>query len=118
MAPRHDGARRRMVEQQLSDIADARVREIMLSVPRHAFVESVLQDRAYLDGALPIGKGQTISQPWIVARMTELLQLEPGDKTLDELIGAGVAFADAIKRWLAARTSDRTRALLQGQDPS
>lgn len=73
-------ARSRMVDQQLRPrgIADERVLDAFLSVPRHRFVESAMLQNAYGDHALPIGHGQTISQPYMVAVMTEALQPEGG----------------------------------------
>ena len=66
----------------------------MRSVPRHKFVPSDLQDQAYADHPLPIGYGQTISQPYIVAWMTELLELKPGEKVLE--IGTGSGYQAAV----------------------
>jgi len=83
-----------MVERQLRDIGDARVLAAMGEVPRHRFVPEVLQRRAYEDGPLPIARRQTISQPWIVARMTELLQLS-GDETVLE-VGTGSGYQAAV----------------------
>ncbi len=94
MSPRFELARRRMVERQLRDIGDARVLAAMGEVPRHRFVPEVLQRRAYEDGPLPIARRQTISQPWIVARMTELLQLS-GDETVLE-VGTGSGYQAAV----------------------
>jgi len=70
-------ARRRMVEEQLISrgIKDPRVLEAMMKVPRHLFVPEALRHQAYGDHPLPIGEGQTISQPYIVALMTEALEL-------------------------------------------
>ena len=81
--------RLRMVE-KLRDhykIADQRVLDVMNSVPRHHFVPAALRSQAYKDNALPIAGGQTISQPFIVARMTSLLELTGSEKVLE--IGAG-----------------------------
>ncbi len=75
-------------------IRDARVLEAMRSVPRHAFVPEALQGRAYGDHALPIGGSQTISQPYIVARMTELLEINSESRVLE--IGAGSGYQTAI----------------------
>jgi protein-L-isoaspartate(D-aspartate) O-methyltransferase len=67
-------ARDRLVERLRADgIQDRRVLDVMRALPRHLFVDEGLESRAYEDSALPIGQGQTISQPWVVARMTELL---------------------------------------------
>ena len=75
-------------------IHDARVLEAMRSVPRHAFVPEALQGRAYGDHALPISGSQTISQPFIVARMTELLEINSESRVLE--IGAGSGYQTAI----------------------
>jgi hypothetical protein len=71
----------------MEPIGDPAVIEALRAVPRHEFVPPELRDAAYLNQPLPIGHGQTISQPYIVALMTQLLELEPGDKTLE--IGTG-----------------------------
>ncbi|HKP47399.1 MAG TPA: protein-L-isoaspartate(D-aspartate) O-methyltransferase [Pyrinomonadaceae bacterium] len=75
-------------------IKDPRVLEAMKSVPRHAFVPEALQSRAYGDHALPISASQTISQPYIVARMTELLELDGMSRVLE--IGAGSGYQTAV----------------------
>src|SRR6266508_4068015 len=75
-------------------ICDAKVLEAMRSVPRHAFVPEALQGRAYGDHALPISGSQTISQPYIVARMTELLVIDSGSRVLE--IGAGSGYQTGI----------------------
>src|SRR3954467_347513 len=75
-------------------IRDARVLEAMRSVPRHLFVPEALQSRAYGDHALPINANQTISQPFIVARMTELLELDDRRSRVLE-IGAGSGYQTA-----------------------
>lgn len=106
-------ARARMVERQLRarGIADETVLAAILAVPREAFVPERLLDAAYEDEALPIEAGQTISQPYIVARMTELLQVEPGDRILE--IGTGSGYQAAILALLGAkiRTYERHAAL-------
>ena len=76
------------------NIQDEDVLRAMRSVPRHAFVLDEYLDRAYADHPLPIGYGQTISQPYIVAWMTELLALEPGEKVLE--IGTGSGYQAAV----------------------
>lgn len=75
-------------------IKDERVLEAFNLVPRHLFIDTALQDRAYNDSALPIGKDQTISQPYTVARQTELLEVMPGEKVLE--IGTGSGYQAAI----------------------
>jgi protein-L-isoaspartate(D-aspartate) O-methyltransferase len=85
-----------MVERQLRrrGIADERVLAAMLAVRREEFVDASQRDLAYADEALPIELGQTISQPYIVARMTELLAVAPGDRVLE--IGTGSGYQAAI----------------------
>src|ERR1700687_6281044 len=73
----------------------------MRTVPRHAFVPEALQSRAYGDHALPISGSQTISQPYIVARMTELLELELGSRVLE--IGAGSGYQTAVLAKIAGQ---------------
>lgn len=82
-------------------IRDQRVLEAMAQVPRHLFVASHLQGRAYGNHALPIGQEQTISQPWVVARMTELLRVAPEHTVLE--IGTGSGYQAAILAHLARR---------------
>ena len=82
-------------------LEDERVLDAMLQVPRHLFVSEAMQHRAYDDCPLPIGEGQTISQPYIVARMMELLELH-GDETVLE-IGAGSGYQTALLSLLARR---------------
>lgn len=89
-------ARQRMIEKDLKgrDIADPQVLEILGRVPRHLFVEKSLQRQAYADHPLPIGEGQTISQPYIVALMTQILRIKPGEKVLE--IGTGSGYQAAV----------------------
>ena len=82
-------------------ISDARVLEAMRAVPRHLFVPEALAGRAYGDHALPIAANQTISQPFIVARMTELLELSDRSRVLE--IGAGSGYQTAVLARLAAQ---------------
>jgi len=82
-------------------IGDERVLEAMRAVPRHLFVREALQGRAYGDHALPIAANQTISQPFIVARMTELLELNERSRVLE--IGAGSGYQTAVLARLAAQ---------------
>ncbi len=93
--------RSRMVETQIAarGVKDERVLSAMRSVPRHLFVPAAYRDVAYSDCPLPIGRGQTISQPYIVAVMTELLALKPEDRVLE--IGAGSGYQAAILANLA-----------------
>lgn len=82
-------------------ISDRRVLDAMNRVPRHIFVSPALQAQAYKDNALPISSGQTISQPFIVARMTELLELTGKEKVLE--IGAGSGYQTAVLALLARK---------------
>ncbi len=91
---RFETLRRKMVQQQLRGITDPRVREAMGKVPREHFVKGVMRPRAYEDNPLPIGNGQTISQPKVVARMTELLDLHGDEKVLE--IGTGSGYQTAV----------------------
>ncbi|MHC5002374.1 MAG: protein-L-isoaspartate(D-aspartate) O-methyltransferase [Planctomycetota bacterium] len=93
--------RHRLVDEALarsgfgrSAIRDPDVLAAMRTVPRHAFVPATYRDRAYQDSPLPIGEGQTISQPYIVALMTELLRLEPTSRVLE--IGTGSGYQAAV----------------------
>ncbi|WP_320169881.1 protein-L-isoaspartate(D-aspartate) O-methyltransferase [Maridesulfovibrio sp.] len=89
-------SRLKMVEEQIMvrGVTDKTVLDAMRKVPRHLFVQDALASRAYSDSALPIGEGQTISQPYIVAFMSELLQIEPGHKVLE--IGTGSGYQAAV----------------------
>ncbi|HEX6712107.1 MAG TPA: protein-L-isoaspartate(D-aspartate) O-methyltransferase [Thermoleophilaceae bacterium] len=95
-------ARRRMVERQLRGrgIEDERVLAAMLEVPRELFLPEDLRREAYSDGALPIGQGQTISQPWIVAFMAQLLELQGDEKVLE--VGTGSGYGAAVLSRLCA----------------
>jgi protein-L-isoaspartate(D-aspartate) O-methyltransferase len=88
--------RLRMVEYQIASrgVHDQQVLSAMKAIPRHLFVQSPYDKSAYEDCPLPIGNGQTISQPFIVALMTELLALKPGDSVLE--IGTGCGYQAAI----------------------
>ena len=94
-------ARRRMVEEQIvaRGVRDARVIDAMLRVPRHLFVPEALAAQAYSDFPLPIGERQTISQPYMVAVMSEALQLQGGEKILE--IGTGSGYQSAVLALLA-----------------
>ncbi|HMT07032.1 MAG TPA: protein-L-isoaspartate(D-aspartate) O-methyltransferase [Pyrinomonadaceae bacterium] len=82
-------------------ILDEHVLKVMARLPRHRFVPEAIESQAYQDNALPIAGGQTISQPYIVARMTELLELKGDEKVLE--IGAGTGYQTAILSSLANR---------------
>jgi len=93
----------RMVEDQLKarGISDERVLQAMAIVPRHLFVDAALAARAYHDCSLPIGEGQTISQPYIVARMSQLLELKGDERVLE--IGTGCGYQTAVLSRLCRR---------------
>lgn len=96
-------ARARMVEHLRTHykIADERVLDAINRIPRHIFVADALRSQAYKDNALPIAAGQTISQPFIVARMTELLRLTGRERVLE--IGAGSGYQTAVLAMLARK---------------
>jgi protein-L-isoaspartate(D-aspartate) O-methyltransferase len=97
-----DAAREAMVERQLRrrDVTDERVLDAMGRVPRELFVPVELRERAYDDAALPIGHGQTISQPYMVARICQELALRGAERVLD--IGTGSGYQAAVLAELAA----------------
>ncbi len=114
--------RERMVDEQLKrrGITDARVLDAMRRIPRHRFVEEGLAHNAYEDHPLPIGEGQTISQPYIVALMTSLLGLTGQEKVLE--VGTGSGYQTAVLGALARRVcsierlprlAERARATLE-----
>ncbi len=94
--------RQRMVDEQLRarGIRDTLVLEAMAAIPRERFIDQRHRRAAYADEAVPIDAGQTISQPWMVARMTELLAPRPGDRVLE--LGTGSGYQAAILAWLGA----------------
>ncbi|MGD9007743.1 MAG: protein-L-isoaspartate(D-aspartate) O-methyltransferase [Desulfobacteraceae bacterium] len=110
---KYDRLRHEMVEKQIAarGISDARVLDAMRTVPRHLFVSEALMDQAYSDFPLPIGEQQTISQPFIVAEMTQALQLTPEDRVLE--IGTGSGYQAAILAQIAYRvyTIERIHSL-------
>lgn len=116
--------RRDMVRYQLRarDIKDAKVLEVMGTVPRHLFVDKRYQSQAYEDHPLPIDEGQTISQPYIVALMTQYLDLKRGDKVLEVGTGSGYqaavlahlteeVYSIEIRERLARQASERLKSL-------
>ncbi|MBD0281584.1 MAG: protein-L-isoaspartate(D-aspartate) O-methyltransferase [Thermoleophilaceae bacterium] len=108
--------RSRMVERQLRrrGIEDERVLAAMEEVPRELFLPEDMRDRAYRDGALRIGEGQTMSQPWIVACMAQLLELK-GDETVLE-VGTGSGYAAAVLSRICGEviTIERFESLAEG----
>ena len=118
----YESARARMVEEQLArrEVTDERVLAVMRRVPRHLFVDEALCDRAYGDHPLPIGEEQTISQPYIVGFMSQLLELTGQEKVLE--VGTGSGYQTAVLAELARRVcsverlprlAERARALLE-----
>lgn len=105
--------RRKMVQDQIvsREIRDRRVIDVMLKIPRHIFVQEAFAAQAYSDKALPIGEKQTISQPYIVALMTEKLALTGTEKVLE--IGTGSGYQTALLATLADRvfSAERIRPL-------
>ncbi|MCB2192448.1 MAG: protein-L-isoaspartate(D-aspartate) O-methyltransferase [Deltaproteobacteria bacterium] len=95
--------RQEMVARQLAarDISDQGVLEAMNQVPRHEFVPPKMRGRAYGDHPLPIGQGQTISQPYIVAFMSQAVRIKPGDKVLE--IGTGSGYQAAVLAAMGAQ---------------
>ncbi|MBI2215449.1 MAG: protein-L-isoaspartate(D-aspartate) O-methyltransferase [Acidobacteria bacterium] len=92
-----------MVERYVAGrgVKDPRVLEAMRQIPRHRFVPQVVRAKAYGEGALPIGSGQTISQPWIVGRMIELLELTGKEKVLE--VGTGTGYQACVLSKVAAK---------------
>ena len=120
LTDRQAAAFRRRLVRDLRDkgIADERVLDAVAQVPRHRFIpDTGLHRKAYDDVALPIGEGQTISQPFTVARMTELLAVQPGDRVLE--VGTGSGYQAAILATLGARvfSIERHAALLRKTTP-
>jgi protein-L-isoaspartate(D-aspartate) O-methyltransferase len=106
----------RMVETQLRarGIGDQHVLEAIARVPRHEFAEARYRDQAYEDHPLPLGQGQTISQPYIVALMLEALAITPADKVLE--IGTGSGYATALLAELAAQVFSVERHAALAED--
>jgi protein-L-isoaspartate(D-aspartate) O-methyltransferase len=115
LAAGHTTLMRRSAVRLLDDlreaIADERVLDAIAAVPREAFVPPELRSRAYANVALPIGEGQTISQPLVVARMIELLRIAPGDRVLDVGTGSGYHAALLAQVALHVWTIERLPAL-------
>ena len=115
--PNHDyaSARERMVREQVlgRGIQDRRVVETLLKIPRHFFVPEALVGQAYADSALPIGEKQTITQPFMVAFMSQALNLKGKERVLE--IGTGSGYQAAVLSSLAARvySVERIRSLLE-----
>jgi len=108
-------ARDRLIDRlEAEGIRDRRVLDVLRRLPRHLFIEEALSSRAYEDTALPIGKGQTISQPWVVARMTEaLIEFSVPQRVLE--VGTGSGYQAAVLAALVERvyTVERIEELLR-----
>jgi protein-L-isoaspartate(D-aspartate) O-methyltransferase len=108
------GLRKKLVEEiKFKGISDNKILEVIDKIPRHLFLDSALQSKAYEDIALPISAGQTISQPYTVAFQTQLLDIKKGDKILE--IGTGSGYQTCVLIELGARvyTIERKRDLYQ-----
>ncbi|WMW65994.1 protein-L-isoaspartate(D-aspartate) O-methyltransferase [Nitratidesulfovibrio liaohensis] len=105
--------RERMVKQQLETrgITDTAVLAAMRSVPRHLFVQEALRAQAYEDHPLPIGHGQTISQPFIVALMSQIIEPQPGLRVLEIGTGSGYQAAVLAEMGMDVYTVERIREL-------
>ena len=114
-SPDPERARASMVADQLRrrGVTDQRVLDAMGAIPREVFVPASHQREAYRDEALPIDAGQTISQPLMVAKMTEHLDVQPGDRVLE--IGTGSGYQAAVLAWLGANVTslERQEALIE-----
>ncbi len=109
----HSKAIRLIMHLRSQGVADTRVLSAIEKVPRHEFVPAAMRDQAWDDVALPIGRGQTISQPIVVAKMTEALELSDRDKVLE--IGTGCGYQATVLSKLARRiyTIERHKPLLE-----
>lgn len=111
---RHKGLRKKLAQGvQAKGITDERVLTAILEVPRHYFLDSAFDEKAYEDRAFPIGEGQTISQPYTVAYQTQLLEVEPFMKVLE--IGTGSAYQAVILAEMGAQvyTIERQKKLYE-----
>jgi protein-L-isoaspartate(D-aspartate) O-methyltransferase len=100
--PRHQGLRRQLIQElQTKGISDRAVLQAMAEVPRHFFLDHALSEMAYQDKAMPIGEGQTISQPYTVAFQTSLLQVQAHLKILE--VGTGSGYQAAVLDRMGAR---------------
>jgi protein-L-isoaspartate(D-aspartate) O-methyltransferase len=113
MALNYTQAREQMVREQLTKrgISDPLVLAAMEKVPRHEFVEDSLRDRAYEDNPLPIGEGQTISQPYMIALMAETLKLAEGEHVLEVGTGSGYLTAIMAEQGVQVRSVEMSRPL-------
>jgi protein-L-isoaspartate(D-aspartate) O-methyltransferase len=111
---RHQGKRKKLIQEIIDKgIHDKKTIEAMNQGPRHLFMDSSFEDHAYEDKAFPIGAGQTISQPYTVARQTELLQVKKGDKVLEIGTGSGYQSAVLIELGVQLYTIERQNELFK-----
>src|SRR5215212_2924857 len=111
---RHKGLRKKLVQSiHAKGITDDRVLDAVLEVPRHFFLDSAFDEKAYEDKAFPIGEGQTISQPYTVAYQTQLLEVKPFNKVLE--IGTGSAYQASVLAEMGAKvfTIERQKKLFE-----
>ncbi len=111
---RHKGLRKKLVQGiQAKGISDERVLAAILEIPRHFFLDSAFDEKAYEDIAFPIGEGQTISQPYTVAYQSQLLEIKPFQKVLE--IGTGSAYQAVVLAELGAQvyTIERQKKLFE-----
>lgn len=111
---RHKGLRKKLVQLiQSKGITDERVLDAILEVPRHFFLDSAFDEKAYEDKAFPIGEGQTISQPYTVAYQSQLLEIKPFHKVLE--IGTGSAYQAVVLAEMGAQvyTVERQKKLFE-----
>lgn len=111
---RHKGLRKKLVQGiHAKGITDDRVLDAILEVPRHFFLESAFDEKAYEDRAFPIGEGQTISQPYTVAYQSQLLEVQPFHKVLE--IGTGSAYQAVVLAEMGAQvfTIERQKKLFE-----
>jgi len=111
---RHKGLRKKLVQGiQVKGISDERVLAAILEIPRHFFLDSAFDEKAYEDIAFPIGEGQTISQPYTVAYQSQLLEIKPFQKVLE--IGTGSAYQAVVLAELGAQvyTIERQKKLFE-----
>ena len=111
---RHQGKRKNLIKIiRAKGIANEKVLEAINKIPRHLFMDSGFEDHAYEDKPFPIGADQTISQPYTVARQTELLEVNPGDKILEIGTGSGYQAAVLIEMGAQVYTIERQKELFK-----